>query len=343
MTVVAPVLERPNRLVELLDEAFSDARLGDVVGSDAVFSRWWHETMYTPLRDFLSRPGKEFRARLTEIGFRVVAPAVPVPDPLTLLSEVLHAGSLIVDDIEDEAHIRRGGAALHRRYGVANALNAGNWLYFWADELVGRLGLEASRELEVRRRIGATLLACHYGQGLDLGIEVGRLPQHEVPAFVRTATELKTGRLMGLAAGLGARVGGGDERTVAALERFGRGVGVGLQMLDDFGGIMSDRRAHKGDEDLVRARPTWAFAWLAARRAPADYSELVALVDRVRRGELAPEILRLRLKSELGEVGKALVRNHLTRTFDGLTEVLGLSHELGELFAEIQRLERSYD
>jgi hypothetical protein len=50
--------------------------------------------------------------------------------------EFIHAGSLVVEDIEDGSRIRRGRVALHVRYGMPVALNAGNWLYFWPFELL---------------------------------------------------------------------------------------------------------------------------------------------------------------------------------------------------------------
>ena len=43
---------------------------------------------------------------------------------------------------------------------------------------------------------------------------------------------------------------GGDSRQVDALARFGDRLGTGLQMLDDLGSLVSERRASKGREDL---------------------------------------------------------------------------------------------
>ena len=108
------------------------------------------------------------------------------------------------------------------------------------------------------------LLDCHYGQALDLSVRVSELAQGEVASVVRAATALKTGSLVGLAAGLGALVGGAADETVRASIRFGRDLGAGLQMLDDLSGVTSSRRAHKGHEDLVHDRPSWPWAWLAS-------------------------------------------------------------------------------
>jgi hypothetical protein len=70
-----------------------------------------------------------------------------------LVVESLHAGSLIVDDIEDDSDLRRDAATLHRIYGVPVALNAGNWLYFWPQVLLSRIPL--TDEAPERPRRGA--------------------------------------------------------------------------------------------------------------------------------------------------------------------------------------------
>ena len=46
------------------------------------------------------------------------------------MTEIVHNGSLIVDDIEDQSLQRRGGDCTYRKYGVDRAINAGNFLYF---------------------------------------------------------------------------------------------------------------------------------------------------------------------------------------------------------------------
>ena len=48
------------------------------------------------------------------------------------LVEFVHTASLIHDDIEDNADMRRGKPAVHISRGTDTALNAGSWLYFQA-------------------------------------------------------------------------------------------------------------------------------------------------------------------------------------------------------------------
>ncbi|HYQ27458.1 MAG TPA: polyprenyl synthetase family protein, partial [Polyangiaceae bacterium] len=271
----ALAMEEPCTLVTLLAEEFDDRQLGKVLGSEhRVPAHLWDAALVGPLLDFLGRPGKEFRARLVVMAWQLSGRNQSPPAELPLIVEALHCGSLIVDDIEDQSNERRGAPALHCRYGLPRALNAGNFLYFWALELLSRLNLPPITELALHRAFSRTLLACHQGQALDLSVDVTRLEQREVLPTVSAVTQLKTGKLCELAALMGALTAGAPQSRARAIADFAQELGVGLQMLDDLGGITSERRAHKGHEDLRHARPTWPWAWAAETMAPHAFEEL---------------------------------------------------------------------
>ena len=46
------------------------------------------------------------------------------------LGEIVHNGSLMIDDIEDGSEMRRGMACSYKKYGVDIAINSGNFMYF---------------------------------------------------------------------------------------------------------------------------------------------------------------------------------------------------------------------
>src|SRR5690606_18885540 len=261
---------------------------------------------------------------------------------LPLLVELLHAGSLIVDDIEDGSTHRRGAPALHQLYGMPLALNTGNWLYFATLALVPRLGLSPATELAITRRAVATLLRCHQGQALDLAVRVGDLAQSELPGVVAASTRLKTGVLMEFAAMLGATAAGAPEEKVAALGRFGLGLGLGLQMLDDLSNLESDREGPKQHEDLRLGRPTWPWAWLARELAPERFGPLAALAREVEHGRAEASQLALAMRVALGRRGREHAHGHLHDALTQLAAVVGPARGLTTLSKEIARMEESY-
>ena len=258
-------------LAALVDEELLELLDGD---GAAVSPELWERGLLGPARDLLSRGGKNLRGRLVEAGWRAGGGGGVCPPLLAMLLEVLHAGSLVVDDIEDDSTHRRGQPALHRRYGLARALNCGNWMTFWPSLLVERLELPPAIELELRRALGRAVLRCHHGQALDLTARVHEIAPAELPALVETVTRLKTGALTELAFTAGAIAAGAPATTVEALGRFGSEAGVALQMLDDLANLDGARDPHKQHEDLRLGRPTWPWAWLSQALAAPSYDEL---------------------------------------------------------------------
>jgi geranylgeranyl pyrophosphate synthase len=294
------------------------------------------------LREFLARPGKNTRARLVVLGWSLTGRSDEPPFAVPLLVELLHAGSLIHDDIEDGSAYRRGGPALHCMLGLPRALNAGSWLYFLPQALLAKLDLEPERELLANRLITNTLLAAHSGQALDLALCVHELDQANVAPVVRATTELKTGRLTELAVALGALIGGADPTRLRAVQRFGRQFGVALQMFDDLSGLLSERQCHKAHEDLLCARPTWPWAWLSTELDSVAYSGLVTLLCAVARRETHPELLCEKILERLGVAPERRAHEHLQRALFALHAELGTGESLSHVEREIARLEQCY-
>lgn len=343
MTRSALAIEKQGLLVERLDREFSASSLAELGDGAAKEIPWrlWRKALYAPLHEFLSRPGKEFRGELLEqcwqLGVRKDSP----PPELALVVEALHAGSLIVDDIEDGSLERRGRPALHHMTGVPTALNAGNWLYFWPFRLLEQIDTNVEIRSQAHRLLTQVLLECHYGQALDLSVRLSDLEQSDVAGVVRTIAELKTGSLVGLAAGLGSLVAGAEPSIVRASIRFGRELGIGLQMLDDLSGLVKQERAVKGLEDVANARPTWPWAWLSMVLDGESFASLQSMAREVEKGE-SPAPLLHKLGGLMAPQAKRRVHAFLESAFARFTSAVPPGTHLGALRLELERLERSY-
>ncbi|HLN87524.1 MAG TPA: polyprenyl synthetase family protein, partial [Candidatus Limnocylindrales bacterium] len=134
-----------------IDEALPfNGRLSSLLGLDAdgQIGAILQDALINPVNELISNHGKRIRGTLVNLAFRLLhnEPRSSVVSARGIrvgaqVLELIHAGSLIVDDIEDGSQMRRGTPALHVRHGVPLALNAGNWLYFWPFQLVADLGL----------------------------------------------------------------------------------------------------------------------------------------------------------------------------------------------------------
>lgn len=337
--------DRPT-LSELLDRDFHGmpALDADDREDDPIPRRLWEQALLGPLRDFLDRPGKQFRSRLSETAWVIAGgDAAGLPGELPLVVEMLHAGSLVVDDIEDGSTTRRGAPALHERWGVPIALNTGNWLYFWPHLVLARLRLPAARRLRLYEHAAVSLLRCHQGQALDLSVRVFELSRAEAAAVVATVTRLKTGSLTELAAVSGAVAAGAGEDLARRLARFGRDAGIGLQMLDDLAGVLGARRRAEAEADLRLARPTWLWAWLAEVEDDAGFASAVAGLREVVAGADAGPLLES-LGRRVGARGLVRARDRLARALGRVAGLAGPAggRALDRLRRDIARLEEDH-
>jgi len=324
----------PPDLLALLDEHLAPALTDGTIRSEVS-----EATLVGIARELLGRPGKQFRARLVELAFELAGGEVGELCPvIPQLVEIVHAGSLIVDDIQDDSPERRGGPALHRLYGVPLAINTGNWLYFAAYHLIDRTGLTEGAALEIYRRLTRTMFRSHQGQALDLAIDVTAMRQRDVLELAEAAAALKAGELMSFAAALGGLAAGAILPTVESLARFGAALGVGLQHLDDAGGLRG--RRDKGREDLAGHRLTWPWACLAGELDTVGFTRLQHKLRDARDGDL--DELIDELAGLLGEDAHHRAHVRLDGARVMLTEQFAGHPALSAVDAELARLERAY-
>jgi geranylgeranyl pyrophosphate synthase len=306
----------------------------------------WENTLLAPVREILSRSGKAIRASLVGAGYALVRSGEMPPPGAVALVEILHSGSLVVDDIEDDSPVRRGGRAIHRIFGVPAALNSANWMYFLAVDQIDQMALPIAVALALHQRVNRTLLDCHRGQALDLGMRIGAVARTEIPALVAETTLLKTGGLTGLAMAVGALVAGGNAEQVECAERFGCDLGLALQQLDDMGNLASKRAGRKRHEDLHHGRLTWPWAWAAETLDALSFARLEAAAISVREahqgGRPNTTALAARLVEIAGPLRRKFIANQLRRSLAELSALFGEGSASCHLAAQVRLLEESY-
>lgn len=155
--------------------------------------------------------------------------------------EMIHTYSLIHDDLPsmDDDDLRRGRPTCHKRFDEATAILAGDGLLTLAFEIVARRvrPAEAATRCVLTLAEGAGPSGMVGGQMADLQAE-GRLDGgiSELEAIHRR----KTGALLRSALRLGAIVSGAPEEIETALDRYGQGVGLAFQIIDDLLDVQGD-------------------------------------------------------------------------------------------------------
>ncbi len=294
-----------------------------------------------PANEFLGHGGKRFRAALIELSYEIGGGREAVQTPLINAIEMLHAGSLIIDDIEDGSEWRRGEPTLHRQVGLALALNTGNWMYFRALELLGDLSVDEASGNKILGIAIATIRECHEGQALDLAARIYDIDQRDVLAFAEGIGKRKTGALTSLAARLGAMTAGASHDYEQALAAFGCELGICLQMrndLDELRMVANDGLRH---DDMKNARVTWPWAWYAEKCGSETFREsqlraYVATSDANVARNIATAI-----DWQIGAYGDQEIESRLQVAYSELSESVGVSKPLRDLQLLLQAVNAS--
>ncbi|WOI63923.1 polyprenyl synthetase family protein [Streptomyces fradiae] len=247
-------------------------------GEMAAFSLGWADVDGTPEPG--ASEGKGVRQALAVLGAEAVGADGRAAVAGAVAVELVHAFSLLHDDIMDGDTVRRQRATVWKAYGTGPAVLAGDALFALAVQSLAEV--PGRHTGPAMRRLGGTLTDLVRGQAEDLCFE-GRPwtgPGAVPPDAYRAMAEHKTGSLLGCAAALGALLGGAPDTTVAALDRAGRHLGVAFQAVDDLLGVWGDpavtgKPVHS---DLRRRKKTYPVLAALAADTPAA-RELAALLD----------------------------------------------------------------
>jgi geranylgeranyl diphosphate synthase type I len=156
----------------VLPREIDDAYLTDFFGeaSHAYEPAAVQRALSDPIWDLLDRGGKRWRAVLFLLLVESFGEDPEEYLQYAIIPEILHNGTIIVDDVEDGATHRRGEPALHHTHGTDVALNAGNAMYFLPLKIITRNpgDLPAEVRLDAYEMLMHELNRTHLGQGMDI-------------------------------------------------------------------------------------------------------------------------------------------------------------------------------
>lgn len=186
--------------------------------------------------------GKRLRPVLAMMVGEAVAGAkgARAARPLAIALEVTHTFTLVHDDIMDRSPLRRGRMSVHRKWGDAAAINAGDALFARAFEIA--LDTPGSNRLrvEVVQELAAMVRGIAEGQQHDMDFENARKVTR---AQYLKMVELKTCLMFSTGAYCAARAAGATARVAESLREYGRRMGTSFQIQDDILDCLADQRA----------------------------------------------------------------------------------------------------
>lgn len=188
-----------------------------------------------PLWDFLGYGGKRWRPVLFLLVSEALGADMRKVSDFLVIPEIAHNGTIIIDDIEDSAELRRGKPALHKAYGEDIAINCGNAMYFLPLQVIDEKKDEIP--IDILYRIysiyNEEMRNLHYGQALDISWHKGILKKEPNVNEYLQMTAFKTGTLARMAARLAVALSGKDEIMESKFGKFAESIGIAFQIQDD--------------------------------------------------------------------------------------------------------------
>ena len=169
--------------------------------------------------------GKRIRPAILLLGSRMCGYDGPIGPRLGAVVEMIHAATLVHDDIIDNAGVRRGRASVNAQWGNEITVLMGDWLYMSSFRLA--LGERQLKVLDIlievtRKMVEGELIQLAFNGNLDITEE-----QH-LDISIR-----KTAFLFSACSQLGGVLGSAGEEKEELLRLYGLNIGLAFQLVDD--------------------------------------------------------------------------------------------------------------
>jgi geranylgeranyl diphosphate synthase, type I len=254
--------------------------------------------------------------------------------PAAVGLEMMHAFSLLHDDIQDADRTRRGRAAAWTLWGIPQAINAGDLMHALAAREALRSGQQAAERL-----LDATA-AMIEGQSEDLSFESQRIA---LQAYLEMIDK-KTGALITAALEIAGLIADAAPNVLSALGRLGHAMGRAFQIQDDLLGIWGDADAlGKPSGSDIRRRKKAYPAVLAFERATGrdlEYLQDAYMQETPIEEDQVDQVVKLMTRLEVRQSGRDHVHAAVTRAIDALDRLPFSREGRAEMQALLEYLER---
>jgi len=233
-----------------------------------------------PLRYHLSSGGKRIRPALCLYICEQLGGDLQRAIPFAMAVELLHNMFLLHDDIEDGDTVRRNEPTAWVKYGVPNAINAGDYLLAFAQNLACSGDLSSDIRLRLANMLSDTASRTIEGQALDINQRAE--PGFAVEDYMQIA-RLKTGRYLVLGPAGGAVIAGATHEVIEKLWLLGENMGPAFQIRDDI--IDLTQGKGRGGEigcDIRESKPSILYAYALSHCEDKERQELVRLFRKPR-------------------------------------------------------------
>jgi geranylgeranyl pyrophosphate synthase len=238
-----------------------------------------------PIWDMLDRGGKRWRPALFLLICEALGKKAEYCLDFSIIPEVIHNGTLVIDDIEDSSEMRRGKPCTHKIFQIDISINAGNAMYY-----LPLLPLMVQREKlshEVQRDFYEVyvqeMINLSMGQAMDIAWHRGMANADALGEddYLQMCA-YKTGTLARMAAKMAAVLADAPKPLVEKLGRFAESIGVAFQMQDDILDLTGQEFAKKKGgvgQDITEGKRSLVVIYTLKKANSKDKKRLVEILN----------------------------------------------------------------
>jgi geranylgeranyl diphosphate synthase, type I len=238
-----------------------------------------------PIWDILDRGGKRWRPALFLLICEAMGKKSDWCLDFAIIPEVIHNGTLVVDDIEDSSEVRRGKPCTYKLFGNDIAINAGNAMYYLPllPIMVQRNKLSAEAQRDVYEIYVQEMINLSMGQAMDITWHRGLANADELSEgdYLQMCA-YKTGTLARMSAKMAAVLAGAESKLVEKLGRLAESIGVAFQMQDDILDLTGEEFAKsKGcvGGDISEGKRSLLVIYTLQKANAADKKRLIEILN----------------------------------------------------------------
>lgn len=277
--------------------------------------------MYQANEYFLKMEGKRIRPVLCLMGNELFDDIKPDAWDVATAIELFHNFTLIHDDIMDKAPLRRGMETVHKKYGEATAILAGDTMQVAAYEHLNKI--HTAYLHQVLGLFNTTAKQVCEGQQTDMDFEKQEIVSHE--QYLKMI-ELKTSVLLAASLKMGAILGGAGERNQNLLYEFGRKLGLAFQVQDDYLDAFGDpdKFGKQVGGDILSNKKTFLLIHALEAASPSQQKKLKELLQKNNDGKVQ-KVLQLFRDCKVDDWALQLKNKFLDEAFTHLEDIAVLS------------------
>jgi geranylgeranyl diphosphate synthase type I len=239
-----------------------------------------------PIWEFLERGGKRWRPALFLLICEVLGKNPHDFLDFAIIPEVIHNGTLMVDDIEDASELRRGKPCTHKIYGLDIAINAGNAMYYLPllPLIEKRKEMSSEKACRIYEIYAQEMINLSLGQAMDIAWHRGLANANDLDekAYLQMCA-YKTGTLARMSAKIASVLADADDELVLKLGRLAESVGIAFQMRDDLLDLTSEefekKKGGRG-QDITEGKRTLIVIQTLRVASAQDRRRLIEILDK---------------------------------------------------------------